>query len=224
MKRNILYALLPLMVSCSTDGGNVSRYEQFAARERTAEVKDMSHVPGGLTLRIINAMPQVRVPEPHPPTVFHINARLCSISQHWVNAPGAVGAHDEEPDTDEPQSAAEGEVAETSAQDEAPLEEKWRNVGRRNCLDLAPTIYAHSGETFYVSPEQVQELLNNDYTALEVTFMSSAQASQMFYGCTGADNGIMNVARMPYDAERPNRRTIRIDGQTSLMFRCTSPG
>lgn len=157
---------------------------------RTSELFAGEPEVSGITVHVDNQLPQVDVPKPHTPTVFHLNAALCAAR---------------------PAALAEPETSEVAGNGNSPV----AYAGERCCLQLSPTLFANQNASYGVSARQVAELLNEDDTDLAVEFVTSAQMSRHAMRCVRA-----GVGHMTPDRSVSNALAVAVVGQRLVSFDC----
>jgi hypothetical protein len=203
--RPLAIAALCLASACSMhDPGTEEGF-----RVRTASAFEGDAEVGGLTVHLTGALPQVDVPKPHLPTVFHLNAQICSVD------PG----HGAPPDGDDGAISAEacdgGAECPASDANAAAAESSSGRTGERRCLDLSPTLFAGESRTYVLRAAQVRALLNGSHTALRLGFVTSAQLGSHPHGCVQA-----GVGEHVVDEGRTNALDVTVLRQRALGFDC----
>jgi hypothetical protein len=208
MKQAYASILLVSLVACglhtSSDDSSfeVRTHKDFV---RQAEI-------GGLTLTLENALPEVSVPDPHTPTVFHLNATVCSVPPQEL-VPQAPQGENESAGVSQDgalQQALTKDGNEPTHDHAAPS-----LAGEKKCLSLSPTLFAKQKETYVLTAAEVNNLINGDYTDLRVEFQSSAQVTSLSFTCSPKAFG-----RVTPRADAVNALNVKVVQRAAMWYEC----
>lgn len=151
-------------------------------------VPDAETEVGGVRIEVRNTIPAIEVPAPHLPTVVHLNAQLCSVAPNQYKS--------------------------MSVDDSGNIH-FIDYAGEKRCLALSPSIFYETSARFLISSQQVAQLINEEYTTLELQFVSSTQTTSYAFPCRPHELG--RISPLP---EARNLLRVEVNGQHSLSFQC----